>query len=72
MDLVLQQMNDQGAKAVASLVQKTDLPFTTAVMAYPLPSKFKLPTFEPFDGTGDSLDHLETYKAFMLLHGVPD
>lgn len=71
MDLVLQQVNDRGAKAVATIVQKIDLPFTDAVMAYPLPSKFKLPKFEPFDGAGDPLDHLETYKAFMLLHGVP-
>ncbi|XP_058217315.1 uncharacterized protein LOC131328385 [Rhododendron vialii] len=72
MDLVLQQINDRGAKAVASLVQKTDLPFIIAVMAYSLPSKFKLRTFEPFDSTGDPLDHLETYKAFMLLHGILD
>lgn len=72
MDLVLQQVNDRGAKAVATMVQKIDLPLTATVMAFPLPSKFKLPTFEPFDGASDPLDHLETYKAFMLLHGVPD
>lgn len=52
-------------------MQKIDLLFKIEVMAYPLPSKFKLPTLEPFDGTSDPLDHLETYKAFMVLHVVP-
>ncbi|XP_059629876.1 uncharacterized protein LOC132272805 [Cornus florida] len=41
-------------------------------MKCPLPSKFKMPTLESFDGTRDPLDHLETFQALMHHQAVPD
>ena len=54
------------------LVRRTDTPFVADVVNYPLPSKFKMPTVEIFDGTKDPLDHLDTYKSLMQLHNVFD
>ena len=33
---------------------------------------FKMPPMEPYDGTLDLLDHVESFKTLMLLHGVLD
>ncbi|XP_059663461.1 uncharacterized protein LOC132309129 [Cornus florida] len=41
-------------------------------MRFPLPSKFKMPTLESFDGTRDPLDHFETFQALIHLQAVPD
>ncbi|XP_059638638.1 uncharacterized protein LOC132280897 [Cornus florida] len=71
-DDVMQAMKGKGQAAVNDMVQKTNLAFSLAVMSCPLPSKFKMPTLESFDGTRDPLDHLETYKALMYLQAVPD
>ncbi|KAL2532113.1 Retrotrans gag domain-containing protein [Abeliophyllum distichum] len=46
-------------------------PFTEDVMTSPLPPKFKEPTGE-FDGTGDHIDHIRTFKDRVRLHGWPD
>ncbi|XP_059654814.1 uncharacterized protein LOC132301590 [Cornus florida] len=65
-------MKGKGQATVNDMVQKTNLAFSPAVMSCPLPSKFKRPTLESFDGTRDPLDHLETYKALIYLQVVPD
>ncbi|XP_041027035.1 uncharacterized protein LOC121267253 [Juglans microcarpa x Juglans regia] len=41
-------------------------------MAVPLPPKFKIPHIEAYDGSKDPLEHLETFKAHMILHGFPN
>ncbi|XP_059658664.1 uncharacterized protein LOC132304990 [Cornus florida] len=41
-------------------------------MALPLPTKFKMPQLDSFDGTRDPLDHLETFKSFMNLQAIMD
>uniref|UniRef100_A0A2N9H299 Reverse transcriptase domain-containing protein n=1 Tax=Fagus sylvatica TaxID=28930 RepID=A0A2N9H299_FAGSY len=51
---------------------KTDSPFTQAVISFPLPSKFRMPSLETFDGAKDPLDHLESFKTMMCFQGVPD
>ncbi|XP_059658966.1 uncharacterized protein LOC132305323 [Cornus florida] len=71
-DDVMQTIQGKGQAAVNDMVQKTNLAFRLAVMSCPLPSKFKMPTIENFDGTRDPLDHLETYKALMYLQTVLD
>ncbi len=53
-------------------VHKTDSPFTGDMVSYPLPSKFRTPQLESFDGSKDPLDHLESFKTMMCLQGVPD
>ena len=42
------------------------------IMQKPIPSNFKLPQFESYDGISDPVDHLEAFRTMMLLHGVPD
>ena len=55
-----------------TLVQQTESPFTPEVLNYPLPAKFRMPQVEAFDGVNDPVDHLNTYKNQMELHGYPD
>ena len=55
-----------------TLVQKTESPFTAEVLRYPLPAKFRMPQVEAFDGVKDPVDHLNTYKNQMELHGYQD
>ena len=55
-----------------TLVQQTESPFTAEVLRYPLPAKFRMPQVETFDGVKDPVDHLNTYKNQMELHGYQD
>ena len=55
-----------------ALVQQTESPFTARVLHFPLPAKFKMPHIETFDGTKDHVDHLNTYKNQIELHGYQD
>ena len=55
-----------------ALVQQTESPFTTGVLHFPLPAKFKMPQIETFDETKDPINHLNTYKNQMELHGYQD
>ena len=52
-----------------TLVQQTESPFTAEVLHFPLPTKFRMPQIEAFDGGKDHVDHLNTYKNQMELHG---
>ena len=52
-----------------TLVQQTESPFTAEVLHFPLPAKFRMPQVEAFDGAKDPVDHLNTYKNQMELHG---
>ena len=54
------------------LVNRTDSPFTAPVNSFPLPSKFRMPQIDSYDGVRDPLDHLETFKTLMHLQGVAD
>ena len=53
-------------------MQQTESPFTAEVLHFLLPSKFKMPQVEAFDGARDPVDHLNTYKNQMELHGYQD
>ena len=55
-----------------TLVQQTESPFTAKVLHFPLPAKFRMPPVEAFDGVRDPVDHLNTYKNQMELHGYQD
>ena len=55
-----------------TLVQQTESPFTAEVLHFPLPAKFRMPQIEAFDGAKDPIDHLNTYKKQMELHGYQD
>ena len=55
-----------------TLVQQTESPFSAEVLHFPLPAKFRMPQVEAFDGVRDQVDHLNTYKNQMELHGYQD
>ena len=55
-----------------TLVQQTESPFTAEVLHFPLPAKFRMPQVEAFNGVKDPVDHLNTYKNQMGLHGYQD
>ena len=55
-----------------TLVQQTESLFTAEVLHFPLPAKFRMPQVEAFDGVIDPVDHLNTYKNQMELHGYQD
>ena len=57
---------------IDTLVQQTESPFTAEVLRHPLPAKFRMPQVEAFDGVKDPVDHLNTYKNQMELHGYED
>ena len=52
-----------------TLVQQTESPFTVEVFHFPLLEKFRMPQVEAFDGVRDPVDHLNTCKNQMKLHG---
>ena len=55
-----------------ALVQQTKSPFTVEVLHFSLLAKFRMPQIEAFDWTKDPVDHLNTYKTHMELHGYQD
>ena len=57
---------------ISNLIHRTDSPFTTSITSYPLPSKFKMPTLDSYDGTQDPCDHIATFKTTMHLQNVLD
>ena len=62
----------RASDSMDTLVQQTESPFTAEVLHLPLPAKFRMPQIEAFDGTKDPVDHLNTYKNQMKLHGYQD
>ena len=55
-----------------AMVQQTESPFIAGVLHFPLPTKFRMPQIETFDGMKDPIDHLNTYKNQMELHRYQD
>ena len=55
-----------------TLVQQTESMFSFGVLHFPLPKIFRMPQIEMFDGTKNPIDHLNTYKNQMELHGYQD
>ena len=57
---------------IDDLVHRTNFPFIAFINSYPLPSKFKMPFLDSYDGTHDPCDHIANFKTTMHLQGVPD
>uniref|UniRef100_A0A2N9FHX8 RNase H type-1 domain-containing protein n=1 Tax=Fagus sylvatica TaxID=28930 RepID=A0A2N9FHX8_FAGSY len=66
------QVKAKAAKNLDILVHRTESPFTKRVDEYPLPTKFKVPQLETFDGFKDPLDYLDSFRTVMRLQGVSD
>ena len=58
-------------RSLDRMVKTMDPPFTAVVLECLVPSKFRLPQFEPFDGLKDPLDHLNTFKTTLGLQQPP-
>ena len=71
-DRVKEMVKGRALDTMDTLVQQTESPFTVEVLRYPLPTKFRMPQVETFDGAKDPVDHLNTYKNQMELHGYQD
>ncbi|XP_077232020.1 uncharacterized protein LOC143865800 [Tasmannia lanceolata] len=61
---------DQGRPTAKTFSSRP--PFTDNVMNAPAPRGFKMPTVLQYDRTTDPVDHLETFRTMMLLHGTSD
>ena len=72
MDELRSPIKEKMERSVDRLVRATDSPFTTAVLECPVPSKFRLPQLESFDGLKDPQDHLNTFKTTLGLQQPPD
>lgn len=57
--------------SIDQLLTSTSLSYNEEVMVVPLPPKFRIPLLETYDGTRDPLEHLETFRAYITLHGFP-
>ena len=65
-------LKEKTDRSVDKMVRATDSPFTTVVLECPVPSKFRLPPLEPFDGLKDPQDHLNTFRTTLGLQQPPD
>ena len=53
MDELRNAIKEKMDRSVDRMVRATDSPFTTVVLECPVPSKFRLPLLESFDGLKD-------------------
>ena len=67
MDELRNAIREKTNQSLGRIVRKTDSPFIMVVQECPVPSKFRLPQLEPFDGLKDPLDHLNTFKTTLGL-----
>ena len=72
MDELRSVIKEKTERSVDRLIKATDSPFTTAVLECPVPSKFRLPQLESFDGLKDPQNHLNTFKMTLGLQQPPD
>ena len=66
------QVKAKAARNLDILVHRSESPFTKKVDDYPLPTKFKVPQLENFNGLKDPLDYLDSFRTVMRLQGVLD
>ena len=69
MKRAVEEMKDSMRRAnhVDDLVHRTNSPFIASITSHPLPSKFKMPTLDSYDGTRDPYDHIAMFKTTMHL-----
>ncbi|RZS28715.1 hypothetical protein BHM03_00062352, partial [Ensete ventricosum] len=47
-------------------------PFTPEIQSKPLPATFRLPALEPYDGSGDPMEHIATFRSQMALYDTSE
>ncbi|XP_022858982.1 uncharacterized protein LOC111379774 [Olea europaea var. sylvestris] len=60
----------QGNKGTTRFSPNT--PFTSEILTFPLPDRFKYPRIKEYDGTTDPINHLNIYTDVMNLQVAPD
>ena len=70
MDMLMNALRGRVSTNLDELVQWTDSPFIVEVTSFPLPTKFRMPQVEAYDGSWGLLDYLESFKTLMHLQGV--
>ena len=65
-------VKERAPVSMDALVQQTESSFTAEVLHFLLPAKFRIPQIKTFNETKDPVDHLNTYKNQMELHGYQD
>ncbi|KAB8714926.1 hypothetical protein FH972_026408 [Carpinus fangiana] len=53
---------------VDDLMQNANFPFIDRVMRFPLPERFKVQHINRYDGDGNPTDHMENFRAHLILH----
>nr|GMN22729.1 hypothetical protein TIFTF001_047477 [Ficus carica] len=68
----LQRQLDQlvGQQYVMDQLGAVAPPFTPFIMASPYPTRFKMPSMNPYDGSTDADEHIENYQAHMLIQNA--
>ena len=64
--------NGEGRSIAENLMSNTNLPFIDRVMRFFFLDKFKVPQVDRYDGSGDPSDHIEGFRAHLILHGTLD
>ena len=72
MDLMMNALKGWMSTSLDILVHCINSPFTTLVTSFPLPTKFRMPQMEAYNGSKDPFDHLESFKTLIHLQGAPD
>ena len=72
MDELRNAIREKIDRNLDKMVWRMDSPFITRVLECLMPSKFRLPQLESFDGLKDPLDHLNTFKTTLGLQQPPD
>ena len=72
MDFMINTLKGRVSSDLDDLIHRIDSPFIMIVNSFPLPPKFRMLQVENYDGSKDSLDHLESFKTLMHLQGISD
>ncbi|RWW55948.1 hypothetical protein BHE74_00037371 [Ensete ventricosum] len=51
---------------------KGSSPFTPEIQSKPLPTTFRLPALEPYNGSGDPMEHIATFRSQMTLYDTSE
>ena len=72
LDEVKNTMKGKTTMNLDGMLKQIDSPFTASVLECPLPSKFRLPQLEFYDGTKDPLDHIGAFNTILNLQQTSD
>ena len=66
------QKTQMGPRKEDERVLEAVTPFTSRINQTEIPTKFKLPQLEQFDGTEDPISHVSSFRIKMMLQNVND